>query len=1083
MDRVTKNGAPSRARRQVQSKVTPDTKGVNGKPHNICDRNAPEEIDPVFTLVEFTIIEKAGERVSKAIALGADGKLCVDSSQCAISAGRMRSVHIRSLDDLRTGFDKLKPNEALVLGKMNGDLGHKAPFVAKSLLTSAVAGHVTRTQEYISHRDGEPGLLLIDHDRKGLPPTVLARMEELGGFDAALATLDPQLATAGSAQRASTSSGVFNAETGESFPDNGGLHRYCIIANSSDSAAYLKALVQRGWICGLSYYTVSESGALLERSIIDASVGSPERLVFEAPPTVTPPLKQRKREMTVRPGAMIDARLLPDLTAAEQAEIDRRKREARATLSKPLKVAREKAVEKRAKTIVARDPKITPERARRAADRQCEGVLLPSAVLQFADSELGEVTIADVLRDPDRYVGQPMADPLEGPDYGATTAMLFRRDSGELWIFSFAHGRTDYRIVADAEFIAESLATIQKERVAKWFIEIAASAEMSAVEEKELVKTVDKALGGGSVRAISADLKAKRASRKEAQYEAQSQAFTATIKREKFTLLPDDAATAPILAAIDEVLCAVDSPEPPIRDVAGVPIDVEERKPVGDLHTLTSAGANAEEDDEPSRMAPPPQVTLVRQDVFSGELALQRHIAFLKTDEDGKVLYEAKPQEHIVRHYLKYRDSKMPRVKGVQTLPLVLPNGEALSRNGLHRDYGLVMRCDPKLLDMLPDRAACDENAVAEAMSFLLDDWLCDVAGDHAAKCVALAYALSVIERMIFGERPMFMVTSSQASSGKTTLLSMLVMAVLGQKPAAAAWADSEEERRKALFAYLLQGLPTLVWDNIPNSGKVQSPALDSAATATEYTDRRLGASSSPVAPAHTIMCFTGNNIEAAGDTASRMLEVRLLVPRSDPRNRPVRRKDPVDWTRRHRAKILAALYTVVLGNPQLDIPWMIESGTSTEQPSDGRFKMWHRMVGAALEHGSRIYADRVGLPDGETPVSFAALFDKADEENAERIEALRDIRMLEPHWGDKEVTASDVANWAKGLAFENREVMGLRERLQNARGEITAQRVGEFLSGLRDRPLSLECGDVLILRRRLQDGVQRYWVERQKRR
>ncbi|MGE0195087.1 MAG: hypothetical protein AB7F41_04865 [Methylocystis sp.] len=994
----------------------------------------------------------------------------------------MRRVHIRSLDDLRTGLNKLKSNEALILGKMDASLGAKAPFVKKDWLASfleSVPGCVTRTKANLKHADGEPGLMYFDHDRKGADPAVIARMEELGGFEAALAKLDPQLAHVGFATRQSTSSGLFNSETGEEFPGSGGLHVYSTITNAADLKTYLKALVERGWLHGLSYFTIGNAGQVLERSIIDVSVSSAERIIFEAPPELAPPLKQFKREMTVRPGGMIDAKLLPDLTAAEKAEIDRRKREARAALGKPLKEAREKAVTKRVAAIVARDPKIAPERARRAAERQCEGVLLPSAMLHFADPELGEATVADVLRDPDRYIEQPMADPLEGPDYGDTTAMLFRKDSGELWIFSFAHGRTDYRIVADSGFIAESMATIEKERLAKWFVEVAADAEMSSVEESDLIAEADKMLGGGKKRALVADLKTERESRNKAQREAKSQAFTATIKRAMFTLLPDDAATAPILAEIDDVLCAIDSPEPPMRDVAGVPVDVEERAPFGDLHVLTSAGANAEED-EASRMEPPPQVTLVRQDFYSGELALQRYIAFLKTDEEGKVLYEAKPQEHVVRHHLKYRDSKMPRVKGVQTLPLVLPNGVAISRNGLHRDYGLIMRCDPKLLDMLPERAACDEDAVAAAMRFLLDDWLCDVAGDHAAKCVALAYALSVIERMIFGERPMFMVTSSQASSGKTTLLYMLVLAVLGIKPPAAAWAMSEEERRKALFSYLLQGLPTLVWDNIPNSGKVQSASLDRAATTAEYTDRMLGASSSPVAPAHTIMCFTGNNIEAVGDTASRTLEVRLLVPRSDPCNRKVRRKDPVEWTRRHRSNILAALYTVVLGNPLLDIPWTIESGKSTEQVSDGRFKMWHRMVGAALEHGSRIYADRVGLPAGETPLSFAVLFDKADEENAERIDALRDIRLLRTQWGDgEEFTASDVVFWAKGLPLENREATDFKERLQNARGEITAQRVGEVLSGLRDRPLSLECGEVLILHRRLILGVQRYSVER----
>lgn len=1049
---------------------------VNGKAHVLADKAEPT--------VEFTIVEKADERLSKSYAIGPNGKLVADGSECGIVSGRMLRAYVRSLDDLQTGIAKLKPNQALVTGKMNAELGECALFVAKIFLQSGAFASdvVTRSQAHIAHRENKPGLALIDHDKKDAPPAVAARMEEVGGLDAALALLDPQLATVGFAERASTSTGIYNAETGEEFPGSGGTHRYAIAKDSADVPRYLKALVQRGWLHGLTDYVIGKGGQLLERSIIDASVGSPERLVFEAPPALTPPLKQRERAMTVRPGEWLDTAALPDLTLAEQAKINLAKQEARAALGKPLKEAREKAVATNAAEIIKKNRKITPERARRTAERQIDGVLLPSAIVEFDDPALGETTIADVLRDPDKYIEQPMADPLEGPEYGRSTAMLFRRDNGALWIFSFAHGRTDYRIVADHDYIAESMAAVKKERLAKWLVDIAADAEMSAVEEKTLIKRADETLGNGQIRALTDDLKAERDRRKKARDEARQQDFSASIKRVKFALLAEDAATSPILAEIDAVLCDVKSAEPPMRDINGAPVDIVERKPFGDLHTLTAAGANAEED-ESARMEPPPQTLLVQQDVYSGELALESHIAFLKAMLDGGY-YEARPYTHIVQHYLRYRDSDMPRVKGVQTLPLVLPDGSLLSRNGLDRKYGLVMRCDPKLLDKLPERAACDKAAVEEAMRFLLDDWLCDVAGDHAAKCVALAYALSIIERMLFGERPMFMVTSSQASSGKTTLLCMLVLAILGIKPPAAAWAMSEEERRKALFAYLLQGLPTLVWDNIPNSGKVQSASLDRAATTAEYADRVLGVTEAKVAPAHTIQCFTGNNIESAGDTASRMLEVRLLVPRSDPRNRPVKRRDPVEWTRQHRAEILCALYTLLLGNPQLGTPWF-ESSTPAEQSptstaSDGRFKMWHRMVGAAIEYGSRIYTERFGLPEEETPVSFVTLFDKAEDENAERIDALHDICLLQTRWPDSgEFVASDVANWAKGLSLENREAIAIRERMQNARGELTTRRAGEFLSGLRDRPLTLENGDVLTLKRRLVGGTHRYWIDR----
>jgi len=57
--------------------------------------------------------------------------------------------------------------------------------------------------------------------------------------------------------------------------------------------------------------------------------------------------------------------------------------------------------------------------------------------------------------------------------------------------------------------------------------------------------------------------------------------------------------------------------------------------------------------------------------------------------------------------------------------------------------------------------------------------------------------------------------TAGRRGGGKTTTLIMLILAVTGLWPAAAAWSPSEEERRKALMSYFLQGVAYILWDNI----------------------------------------------------------------------------------------------------------------------------------------------------------------------------------------------------------------------------------------------------------------------------
>jgi hypothetical protein len=121
--------------------------------------------------------------------------------------------------------------------------------------------------------------------------------------------------------------------------------------------------------------------------------------------------------------------------------------------------------------------------------------------------------------------------------------------------------------------------------------------------------------------------------------------------------------------------------------------------------------------------------------------------------------------------------------------------------------------------------------AVAKAMRYLTDDWLCDLASDYVGKCVVIACALTIIERLLLAERPAFFVTAGQRGGGKTTTVHMIALAVLGICAAAAAWSSSEEERRKALFSYLREGVPLLSWDNLPRGAAISCPSIEKSLT------------------------------------------------------------------------------------------------------------------------------------------------------------------------------------------------------------------------------------------------------------
>jgi putative DNA primase/helicase len=88
---------------------------------------------------------------------------------------------------------------------------------------------------------------------------------------------------------------------------------------------------------------------------------------------------------------------------------------------------------------------LSEEEAERIAAQATNHILEAEFELEFDDA--GTCTVADVLADPDRYVGETLADPLEGIGYGRNKAKVLRQRDGCLMIHSFAHGGINYRLL------------------------------------------------------------------------------------------------------------------------------------------------------------------------------------------------------------------------------------------------------------------------------------------------------------------------------------------------------------------------------------------------------------------------------------------------------------------------------------------------------------------------------------------------------------------------------------------------------------------------------------------------------------
>src|SRR5262245_6118800 len=361
---------------------------------------------------EFTVFTKSGGPLTKRISLAADGSLKSDGSACVMAHGAARRVHITSVSDLASLIERLRPNEAIALGALRTGLADLVQVVTKHKLNGA-ANVIARTGADIIYRKRQPAFALLDFDTKGMPGDIAAALRRHGGYWSALVTVLPELQTIARVSRRSTSAGLSRSDTGKQLRGSDGVHVYVAVRDGTDIERFLKTLHARCWLAGFGWMMVGAGGQLLERSIVDRTVGAPERLVFEGGPILDPPLRQDKesrRPIAVEGDALDTVAACPPLTIVETAQLRELKAKWSHRLAGEAAKVRTEFIAQQAKRLAA-SKGIPVKEAMQTIARGCEGILLPDLVLPFDDADFAGCTVADVIADPTRFEGATLADP------------------------------------------------------------------------------------------------------------------------------------------------------------------------------------------------------------------------------------------------------------------------------------------------------------------------------------------------------------------------------------------------------------------------------------------------------------------------------------------------------------------------------------------------------------------------------------------------------------------------------------------------------------------------------------------------
>jgi hypothetical protein len=294
---------------------------------------------------------------------------------------------------------------------------------------------------------------------------------------------------------------LYRTDTGTQLCGSGGVHHYVQVKDAGDIERFLHDLHDRCWQHGLGWHLIGRAGQLLDRSLVDRMVAYGERLCFEGAPIIEPPLAQdiAKRTPDVFEGEAIDTELVvPRLTEYERQRVHEAKAASTEALGRAAAEIRTQHDRKLAERISTKSGMPITSALRFVAARH-RGVLLPDLDLDF--DHHGIVSVATLLADPDRFIGETLADPLEGADYGRCKAKVMRADDGRLYIHSFAHGRALYWVRHDARSAKAAIAQAPVDGLIDYAMVILATTEMEADELEDLVAIVAKKAGIG-VRAV-----------------------------------------------------------------------------------------------------------------------------------------------------------------------------------------------------------------------------------------------------------------------------------------------------------------------------------------------------------------------------------------------------------------------------------------------------------------------------------------------------------------------------------------------------------------------------------------------------
>jgi len=274
-------------------------------------------------------------------------------------------------------------------------------------------------------------------------------------------------------------------------------------------------------------------------------------------------------------------------------------------------------------------------------------------------------------------------------------------------------------------------------------------------------------------------------------------------------------------------------------------------------------------------------------------------------------------------------------LEAVVSVPVLRPDGSVLTAPGYDEKTGLYYEPAGNTPVVQEHPTLEQAQRAAEMLFEVVSDFPFETKAHRAAWLAAL---LTPLARYAFeGPAPLILIDKNVRGAGAGLLTDTISLLATGRPAARMPYTESDEEMRKRILAIALAGDPLVLLDNV--GGTLGCPSFDAALTATEWSDRVLGASDYRKVPLYTTWIATGNNVAMGADTTRRTMHIRLSSPLENPEERQdFRHPHLLEWLQEQQTNLLGAALTLLRA-------YCVAARPRQGIPAWGSFEGWSALV------------------------------------------------------------------------------------------------------------------------------------------